>query len=278
MRGAADNVLTQLRYAAETRTPQAFAYGCLLFDHLVARDPRNEVNLIPLLVAAGDVACDVGAHRGLFTYWLLRRGARVTAVEPNPHMTAILGRRFAAATRQGRLQIVEGAASNEEGGAMLHVPRGLSGLASLGSALEGGDTAVGALAVRRVRLDDVMQGAVDFIKVDVEGHEAQVFQGARRILETFLPTLLVEAEERHRAGTVAGLRALLEPLGYEGFFWRGAAMAPIAMFDPGVHQRRDALNAAGSRVVKGRSYTNNFFFAARPAVAARLRTLGAVRA
>jgi FkbM family methyltransferase len=42
------------------------------------------------------------------------------------------------------------------------------------------------------RLDDIYSGRVSFIKLDVEGHELQVLEGARDVLTNHLPTLLVE--------------------------------------------------------------------------------------
>lgn len=267
-------MLNGLRAVVETRMPQAFAYACLLFDRLAARDPLGEINLLPMFVAAGEAACDVGANRGLFTYWLLKRGARVTAFEPNPRMVEVLNRRFAGALRRGQLRIVQGAVSDGPGTATLHIPAGFSALASI----DGTGTQAGGpmehLEVRLTQLDECVTGDVAFLKVDVEGHELKVFEGASRLLATSKPTILVEAEERHRPGAVAALRALLEPLGYEGFFRQGAVMRPIAAFDPALHQAREALNAAGSRPLKGRDYVANFLFAARPEAIARLRAMG----
>jgi len=42
------------------------------------------------------------------------------------------------------------------------------------------------------RLDDIYKGKVSFIKLDVEGHELQVLEGAKDVLTKNLPTLLVE--------------------------------------------------------------------------------------
>ena len=41
-------------------------------------------------------------------------------------------------------------------------------------------------------MDDIYKGRVSFIKLDVEGHELQVLEGARDVLTNHLPTLLVE--------------------------------------------------------------------------------------
>ena len=268
-------MLSKLRATAEARIPRMFAYSCLVFDRLAARNPDSEVNLLPLFVAPGDRACDVGANRGLFTYWLLRNGVTVTAFEPNPHMVEVLRRRFSGSLARGALRIVESAASNAPGTATLHIPEGFSPLATLEHDLAAAGAPLEDVEVKLTRLDDTVSGDVAFIKVDVEGHEMKVLGGATRILAASRPTILVEAEERHRAGAVASLRALLEPMGMRGFFRDGQAIVPIARFDVARHQRRDALNAEGTRVLPGRTYVNNFIFAGRPQVIARLEALNA---
>jgi FkbM family methyltransferase len=54
-----------------------------------------------------------------------------------------------------------------------------------------------SMTVPTMRLDDYDPQDVGFIKVDGEGHELGVLQGAERTLLRSLPSLLVEIEERH---------------------------------------------------------------------------------
>lgn len=273
MRGAARNarVRTQLKSFLENRMPWLFARLCPWVDARAARDPQSDVQLLPLLVAPGETVCDIGANRGLFVYWLLQSGARVLAFEPNPRLTRILRLRFPAQIADGTLTLYETALGAEAGEATLHVPRGHSPLATIDGNLAG---AVGNpmddVRVPLARLDDLVSGPVGFIKLDVEGHELKVLEGARRLLTAHRPSLLVEAEERHRPGAVAAVRALLEPLGYEGFFRLDGRMEPIAAFDPARHQPATAVGPDGINPVPGVVYVLNFVFAARPAVVARL--------
>lgn len=261
-----------LKAVGESQLPRAFALACPLFDQLAARDPHAEVNFLPLLVKAGDTACDIGANRGLFTYWLLKAGVKVEGFEPNPHMVKILRLRFPDALKTGTLHLSGTALSDGPGEATLHIPKGFSPLATIdgGLAAQAGKP-MEEVRVPLARLDDQVAGDIAFIKLDVEGHELKVLEGAGRILSTSHPSILVEAEERHRPGAVASLRALLEPLGYDGFFRDGGRLVPISGFDPARHQSLSALNADGSHVAKGKVYINNFFFAARPDIIAALK-------
>lgn len=262
---------TRLKSFLESRLPRLFALLCPWVDAWAARDPRSDLPLLALLVEPGESVCDVGANRGLFIYWLLKRRARVLAFEPNPRLAHILRLRFPAEIAAGRVCLFETALGAAPGEAVLHVPRDHSPLATIDGNLA---AAVGVpmdeVRVPVARLDDLVTAPVSFIKLDVEGHELKVLEGARRLLLEHRPSLLVEAEERHRPGAVAAVRALLEPMGYQGFFRLDGRMTPIAAFDPAQHQSAAALGPDGINPAPGAVYVLNFCFAARPAVVERL--------
>jgi len=268
-----ENVLSSLKTIGATYLPRAFALASGLADWRIARDPASEVNLLPLLVSPGDHVCDIGANRGLYIFWLLRLGAKVAGFEPNPHMVAVLRHRFAAALKEGRLELFDCALSDGAGAVTLHIPRGYSPLATIDGGLAGASgLAMDEVQVPRRRLDDCVGADIAFIKLDVEGHEQKVLDGASRLIAAARPSILVEAEERHRAGAVASLRQCLEPLGYDGFFVLADGVHPIAEFDPARHQRREALNGDGTGALAPFTYINNFVFTARPDQQARLRS------
>lgn len=238
-------------------------------DWRVAQNPASEVQLLPLIVRRGEVACDVGANRGLYSYWLLKLGAQVATFEPNPAMARVLTRRFARELKSGRMKLFECAISDEDHLVELRIPVGFSPLATINGDAIAADVPVHEVMIRAARLDSCIEGTVDFIKIDVEGHEYNVLRGATGLIAASRPTLLVEAEERHRHGAVASMRALLEPLGYEGFFVLADGLHPIATFDPARHQDPAALNAEGTMAQAAFGYVNNFLFIARPEVRER---------
>ena len=91
-------------------------------------------------VSAGQVAVDVGAHRGALTYWMLTaagRTGRVVAVEPIPELAAYL-RRLGTEGGFDRLCVVEAALSSASGTTTLHVPSaGYTGTASVVAQADG---------------------------------------------------------------------------------------------------------------------------------------------
>jgi FkbM family methyltransferase len=73
--------------------------------------------------------------------------------------------------------------------------------------------AADCVTVPAVALDSLEWDRLDFIKIDVEGMEADVLRGARACIERFHPSILLEVIKSDRPE----LRAMLEGWGYELF-------------------------------------------------------------
>ena len=86
-------------------------------------------------------------------------------------------------------------------------------------------------SVQTACLDDVTLPRIGFIKIDVEGHELNVLEGAKRTISRDRPTLLIECEERHNPGGVSKLRELFRDAGYEGRFLHMDRMRSLDEFD-----------------------------------------------
>ncbi len=261
-------LLSRVKAAVESRYPSLFAHLATLRDRLAPFYGEPELRLVNSLCDPTAAAFDVGANSGTYTHRMARHAARVVAFEPNPRLAGVLRTRFRSAIAAGTVRVEDCAVSDAPGSIDLFVPRGASPLASVEQhAGADGDT----VRVRRVRLDDWSGETVGFIKIDVEGHEVAAVRGGLALIGRDRPNLLIEAEERHHAGAVEALKALLHPLGYRGHFLHDGRLRDIGEFDPAALQSRDALNAEGTFRLKGRTYINNFLFIARPGVVERVR-------
>ncbi|MBS7791871.1 FkbM family methyltransferase [Roseococcus sp. SDR] len=190
------------------------------------------------------VLLDIGAHDGLLTIPFARLpGSRVHAFEPLPsamaRLRAALTAEFAAIPPHVTLHDVAlGAAAGE---AVLTLPV-LEGVAQEQWAsiskdyAEHASVTTEAHRVRVLPLDSLELREVTAIKLDAEGAEQEVLEGARRTLTTSRPVLSIEIEERHRPGSTRDVPALLHALGYAGFFWHAGALRPLAEFDAATMQ------------------------------------------
>ena len=78
------------------------------------------------------------------------------------------------------------------------------------------------IEVRAVRLDDVVREPPALIKIDVEGHEAHVLDGARKILGSARPLLFLELNSLlflfHNRDVISFAAALWSSFDFQGVF------------------------------------------------------------
>lgn len=212
-----------------------------------------ELRLLPMLCDRSLVSVDVGAHHGIYTLGASLFSRSVVSVEPQFHLASALRKSMPA-----RATLVEGALSREPGHATLMIPlHEWDSRSHL--AMEGDEE--GRWRSQRValfRMDDIVRERVGFVKIDVEGHEREVLDGATRIVEHDRPTFLIEVEERHKAGSVADISGFMQQRGYRGFFVRDDRILPIGQFDLGRYQA-PSLIGEGDRA-NYKDYINNFIF------------------
>ena len=77
-------------------------------------------------------------------------------------------------------------------------------------------------------LDSFELDNVSFIKIDVEGHEEAVIEGARGLLLRNRPVLLVESEDRHNPGAPNRLIAQLKAMNFDAYFLRRGKLHVVA--------------------------------------------------
>lgn len=165
---------------------------------------------------------DVGAHTGEWTAMVLtlRKDSAIHCFEP---CSATFGRLeqagFGPQVRLNRLAV-----SNANATALMHIlPRGDTGNSlHAASGRDDSDAAEGpSELVPTVTLDDYCQreglSTIDLVKIDTEGHEPFVLEGARRLLQTgAIQRVQFEYGEKYidSKRLLREIFALLQPLGY----------------------------------------------------------------
>lgn len=148
---------------------------------------------------------DIGANIGVYTLALSQFFDSTFAFEANPITHKILEVNVMLSNLQGVQCICKGV-SNQPRQAVLYMPSdGNLGWATLNreSHSEGGEVA--PINIELDTLDHLSSkfsfdtSPVSFIKIDVEGHEAEVLQGAVGILNRWKPIVVFEALNRDAA-------------------------------------------------------------------------------
>lgn len=222
------------------------------------RNGEPELALIPLLCDPRFTFVDVGANEGVYAFYARNSCRHVYALEPNPdlgpHLRAIL---------KDRGTVLPLAASEMAGNATFSIPlrggRDVHTRSSLEATANPGFD-LREISVEMARLSDLDLGPVNLIKIDVEGHELSALIGARDLLESSAPTVIVECEERHNAGGVARVTQFFDGLGYAGHFLHRGRLRPAADFSPEELQRPSEAKQVNALLKE--DYVNNFIFIA----------------
>jgi FkbM family methyltransferase len=120
-----------------------------------------------------------------------------------------------------------------------------------------------AITVQVRRLDEFEFQNVSVLKIDVEGHERSVLDGALDTIKRSKPVLVIEIEERHHPGQSWDMIRMVEGLGYAAHFADANthALRPVAEFDFATMQ--NVANLKSALGAPGGMYINNFMFTPR---------------
>ena len=201
-----------------------------------ARYGEVELNLLDLLCRRDQDAIDIGANDGCYVHHLRLHARRVVAFEPMPAFAGMLRRKF---RRDVVVEFV--ALSDTAGTATLRTPivdgAVVGGCSTISSAASAVYPAHRTVEVPMNRLDSIYAGDAGFIKIDVEGHQQAVLDGAVATIQRCQPRMLVEVEERLSPGGLARARAYFEGLGYCGYYVHHGRLNPIDQFSAAVLQK-----------------------------------------
>ena len=198
----------------------------------------NEFDFLARVLRGGMTVIDVGANEGFYSLFCARRvGAKgmVVAVEPSPRERSRLERNVAL-NRLRNVRVVASALAARPGRAVLRIANAEhNGQNSLGAFGHASVTLAGQVEVELEPLDTLVRtqalGRVDLIKLDVEGAELAVLQGAEAVLAASRPLLLFELFDAALRGQGASAQEVLDFLAARGYrflrFGADGGLAPL---------------------------------------------------
>ena len=174
-----------------------------------------------------DTCLDIGANIGNHALYFADHFAHVIALEPHPRTFGLLA--FNAEPRNNIIPL-NIAASDRQGQATA-VPTKAINVGTM-SLSPGKDVKrslqAQAVTFRLARLDELPQvqaaQSIDFMKIDVEGHELPCLLGAEQTLKRYQPVIAVEILDRELKKGESDAITFLRTLGYAHFYqlrrWR----------------------------------------------------------
>lgn len=217
----------------------------------------EEQEWIKSFLKPGMVFYDVGANIGFYTFIAAKAvgsKGKVYALEPALKTFNQLKDNIKVnSDLANHITAVQIAASNKNEEQEIYVSTGdLAAWNSL--AKPDGDSDFTPEKIQSKKLSELVKennwDAPDFIKIDVEGWEAFVIEGAKAIIETYKPVMLIEFTKEHLArtgSTYSSLKNQLTELGYDLFEYnpRKKSINIITSWDFD-HKNVIAINKNGS--------------------------------
>ena len=214
-----------------------------------------------------DIAFDVGAAAGSYTWILNRKSRQVFAFEPGERHGRYLERVLFGA----RISVVKAAVGSACGRAAMYTP-GCDSNALHSATLSLSNPVASRVGtqvreVEQLSLDAFLteqidlSRSVDVLKIDVEGYELEVLMGAQMLLSRHHPLIICEIEQRHNAA-YADIFRLLRAAGYRSYVFQAGSFGAFDGEAIERFQSTDALKARldGSYDRAKNLYINNFVF------------------
>jgi len=193
------------------------------------KNTEKEIRILDKLVDDSKASIDIGVYRGVYSYFLSNLCKYVYAFEANPLLYDKLLDGF---KNNKNIKIENVAVSSNSGETDLRIPiRDISasfdneekyklGIATIHKTNNLENEKFETIkAIKKISLDEYnFEHEIGFLKIDVEGHELDILNGARKLIAQNMPTMLIEIEERHSGVQPNVAINEIEQLGYKCFF------------------------------------------------------------
>ncbi len=156
--------------------------GKTFYENAILQELRSYIKENAVIL---DIGANIGNHS---VYWAAKANAkRIYSFEPVQDTFKILEKNIQINELTDKVRIYNMGLSNEKiNGSISHYDPKNIGATSIKQDLNGN------LVLDKLDNIEIEEDAIDFVKIDVEGHELEVFQGARETLTKYRPTIFVE--------------------------------------------------------------------------------------
>lgn len=172
----------------------------------------EEIQKVKKYIKTGDTVIDVGGNLGFFVLILnelVGKTGNIYTFEPSKKLKA----KLESTVKKNNLQnvtIVNLALGESEATTTLHYNPKQSGLTSIVTDFETGSLNEEIQITTIDNFSENFSGKISFIKIDTEGYEPQVLNGARKLISRDKPTIYIELGGDYLYSSVEALNILKE--------------------------------------------------------------------
>lgn len=222
-----------------------------------------EIKLMMEILQPGDVAVDVGSHKGAYIYWMQKavtKEGKVFSFEPQIELFRYL-KKIIEIFNYSQVEVYHNAVSDFQEIRKLYSPseRVSTGATLVENLFEENDA---VSQIESITLDNFFSESgreiqlPNFIKIDVEGHELEVLKGASAVLQKARPVIQFEAEQKtYGKQDISLMFDFLENLNFKGFFFFNGKLCSIGIFNLEIHQNWNLAKTPNAH-----NYANNFIY------------------
>jgi FkbM family methyltransferase len=198
-------------------------------ERAIKNDYEPEIKLVKEFIVKGTDSLDIGVYQGIYSYEISKYAKTVHAFEFNPIIFPFLDRNIYKIINN--IKLYNFGLSNKNGKTTLRIPirNKLVNEENYEEFFEMGRATIcdknefnefRTFSVNVKKLDNFQfENPISFIKIDVEGHELEVVEGAIATISRNKPILLVEIEERYSKKKVIDTIKFINSLGYKSYYF-----------------------------------------------------------
>jgi FkbM family methyltransferase len=221
-----------------------------------------EMEYILKLVKKRSNAIDIGANVGIYTKFLSKYFQNIYAFEPIERAYKYIKRK-----KLDNVYLYPYALSNKNDTIELTTPIKMGvpryGNSTLEKNIASNFENYSTQKIKTKKLDDFNIQDINLIKIDVEGHELEVIEGARDTIHRTKPVLLIEIDLYHLKNKDSFDYTLnyIQSFGYNAHFLYNNRLFPIQEYNIDRHHNNyiNKKNKFKSKQT-AKDYINNFFF------------------
>ena len=204
---------------------------------------EKEIKVLSELVNKKSDSIDVGVYRGVYSYELARLSNHTHSFEANPIIYKYLKKNLIQLI--DNMTLYDYALSNHNGEAKLRIPirrktifkdqfeekyhAGLSTIHDQNTFDSYNEFDEFTVSTKKV--DDLkFINRIGFIKIDVEGHELKIIDGAKETIKKHKPNLLIEIEEKHSKKKLNESINYIKALKYDVYIYKHNKLIKIEDF------------------------------------------------
>ena len=199
-------------------------------ERSIKNNDEEEIKLVKDFITPGTDSVDIGVYRGVYSYEMSKYSRLVHAFEPNPILFNNIAKNLKKIIKN--IIFYDWALSDKDELASLKVPirnkkynkNNFEEYFQMGKASIHGKNKINefeSFDIKSKQLDNFnFDNKISFIKIDVEGHEAEVIKGSEKTIRDNKPILLVEIEEQYTQKKVIDTLKYINSLGYNSFYFK----------------------------------------------------------